>query len=179
MCAPYFDVGLLVAHYRPRAGFESYMGEVMMSCEKIRWIVEQGEKSLSPESRHVPALLFLKKAQVVRLSFCLSFSYGIVPIWPMRSTSIKCVFVQEYYPLGVIGIIIPWNYPVHNAISAAVAAIFAGNGAVVKVSEVRHRKILLILSPLCCSSLAARVRSSRRCSGKCWPIADTTPTSSR
>lgn len=42
------------------------MGEVMMSCEKIRWIIEQGENALGPDPRHVPALLFLKKAQVVR-----------------------------------------------------------------------------------------------------------------
>jgi len=28
------------------------------------------------------------------------------------------------------------NYPFHNVLSAAVAAIFAGNGAVVKVSEI-------------------------------------------
>jgi acyl-CoA reductase-like NAD-dependent aldehyde dehydrogenase len=43
---------------------------------------------------------------------------------------------QDYWPLGVIGIIIPWNYPFQNAISPIAAAIFTGNAAVVKVSEV-------------------------------------------
>ena len=41
----------------------------------------------------------------------------------------------EYKPLGVIGIIVPWNYPFQNVLSAVVAALMAGNGAVVKVSE--------------------------------------------
>lgn len=41
----------------------------------------------------------------------------------------------EYAPLGVIGIIVPYNFPVHNVLSAVVSAIFSGNAAVVKVSE--------------------------------------------
>jgi acyl-CoA reductase-like NAD-dependent aldehyde dehydrogenase len=49
----------------------------------------------------------------------------------------------EYHPLGVIGIIIPWNYPFHNVVSAASAAIIAGNAALIKVSEwSTHSKIL-------------------------------------
>jgi len=35
----------------------------------------------------------------------------------------------------VIGIIVPWNYPFHNVLSHVATALFAGNGAVVKVSE--------------------------------------------
>mmetsp|Transcript_45776 Transcript_45776/g.74683 ORF Transcript_45776/g.74683 Transcript_45776/m.74683 type:complete len:608 (-) Transcript_45776:419-2242(-) len=41
----------------------------------------------------------------------------------------------EYYPSGVIGIIAPWNYPFHNIYGQVASAIFAGCGAVVKVSE--------------------------------------------
>lgn len=85
---------------------EASMGEVMISCEKIRWIIQNGEKCLQREYRSVAALLaFTKQAYV------------------------------EYKPLGVIGVIVPWNYPFHNVISATVAALMAGNGAVVKVSE--------------------------------------------
>ena len=38
-------------------------------------------------------------------------------------------------PLGVVGIIVPWNYPLFLAVSPLVAAIVAGNRAMVKMSE--------------------------------------------
>jgi acyl-CoA reductase-like NAD-dependent aldehyde dehydrogenase len=38
-------------------------------------------------------------------------------------------------PLGVVGIIVPWNYPVYLAIGPLVAALAAGNRALVKCSE--------------------------------------------
>jgi len=41
----------------------------------------------------------------------------------------------QFYPMGVIGCIVPWNYPFHNFFSHAVSAIFTGNGVVVKCSE--------------------------------------------
>jgi acyl-CoA reductase-like NAD-dependent aldehyde dehydrogenase len=41
----------------------------------------------------------------------------------------------EYRPLGVIGIICPWNFPFHNIACPAIPALFAGNGIVLKVSE--------------------------------------------
>lgn len=84
---------------------EAYYGEVMTSCEKLRYIMCEGEKALAPQKRSPPLLLFLKSARV------------------------------EYHPVGVVGIIIPWNYPFHNVLSAVSTAIFAGNAAVVKVSE--------------------------------------------
>jgi acyl-CoA reductase-like NAD-dependent aldehyde dehydrogenase len=41
----------------------------------------------------------------------------------------------EYKPLGVIGAIVPWNYPFHNAFSPVSAALMTGNAIVVKWSE--------------------------------------------
>jgi len=84
---------------------ESVGGEILPTCEKIRFLCSQGERGLSPESRIVPALLFLKKAHV------------------------------QYFPLGVIGAIVPGNYPFHNAVSHVATAIFGGNAIIVKVSE--------------------------------------------
>jgi len=43
-------------------------------------------------------------------------------------------FIQ-YQPLGVIGIISPWNYPLSLSMGPLVAALAAGNRAMVKVSE--------------------------------------------
>ena len=41
----------------------------------------------------------------------------------------------EYVPLGVLGAIIPWNYPFHNMFGQVISALFAGNAIVLKVSE--------------------------------------------
>ena len=38
-------------------------------------------------------------------------------------------------PLGVVGIIVPWNYPLFLAVSPLVGALVAGNRAMVKSSE--------------------------------------------
>ncbi len=40
-----------------------------------------------------------------------------------------------YQPLGVIGIIAPWNYPVNLALAPLVGALAAGNRAIIKPSE--------------------------------------------
>ena len=41
----------------------------------------------------------------------------------------------RYQPLGAVGIITPWNYPVYLAIGPLVAALAAGNRAFIKMSE--------------------------------------------
>lgn len=41
----------------------------------------------------------------------------------------------HYQPLGVIGIIVPWNFPVMLSIGPLVTAIAAGNHAMLKLSE--------------------------------------------
>ncbi|MBI1393160.1 MAG: aldehyde dehydrogenase family protein [Alphaproteobacteria bacterium] len=45
----------------------------------------------------------------------------------------------EPQPLGVVGVIAPWNYPVQLALSPAVAAIAAGNRVMIKPSELTPR----------------------------------------
>jgi acyl-CoA reductase-like NAD-dependent aldehyde dehydrogenase len=41
----------------------------------------------------------------------------------------------RYQPLGVVGVIVPWNYPVYLAVGPLVAALAAGNRVLVKMSE--------------------------------------------
>jgi acyl-CoA reductase-like NAD-dependent aldehyde dehydrogenase len=41
----------------------------------------------------------------------------------------------EFAPLGVVGVIAPWNYPLQNILGPTIPALMAGNGVVVKVSE--------------------------------------------
>ncbi|MEO9137826.1 MAG: aldehyde dehydrogenase family protein [Jatrophihabitans sp.] len=53
----------------------------------------------------------------------------------------------QYEPLGVVLIIGPWNYPIHLCLAPLVAAVAAGNCAVIKPSE----------QTSACSSLLARL----------------------
>jgi succinate-semialdehyde dehydrogenase/glutarate-semialdehyde dehydrogenase len=39
---------------------------------------------------------------------------------------------EHHHPRGVIGFVAPWNYPLTMAVSDALAALMAGNGAVIK-----------------------------------------------
>jgi coniferyl-aldehyde dehydrogenase len=50
-------------------------------------------------------------------------------------TSIPSTSQVVTQPLGVVGIISPWNYPLLLALSPLVAALAAGNGALLKPSE--------------------------------------------
>jgi succinate-semialdehyde dehydrogenase/glutarate-semialdehyde dehydrogenase len=42
---------------------------------------------------------------------------------------------EHHHPLGVVGVISPWNYPLTLSISDAVPAIAAGNGVVIKTDS--------------------------------------------
>ncbi len=50
----------------------------------------------------------------------------------------------RYQPLGVVGVIAPWNYPVNLALAPLAAAITAGNHVMVKPSEFTPRTSQLL-----------------------------------
>ncbi|GGW51068.1 aldehyde dehydrogenase [Streptomyces galilaeus] len=51
--------------------------------------------------------------------------------WPMRLGTNRI----EYQPLGVVGVISPWNYPVNLSLMPVVTAIAAGNRVMLKPSK--------------------------------------------
>jgi coniferyl-aldehyde dehydrogenase len=50
----------------------------------------------------------------------------------------------EYVPLGVVGIISPWNYPAELALGPLAAALAAGNRAMIKPSELTPKTSALL-----------------------------------
>lgn len=50
----------------------------------------------------------------------------------------------EYQPVGVVGVIVPWNYPVYLAIGPLLAALSAGNRVMIKMSEFTPRTAELV-----------------------------------
>ena len=66
---------------------DASLGEILVTCEKLRWLIAYGEKYLVPERRQVTGLLMMHKKAEIR-----------------------------YEPLGVVAALVSWNYPVlfHN-----------------------------------------------------------------
>lgn len=84
---------------------DAALGEVLTTCSKLDWLINHGERHLRPERRRGNLLMFYKKSWVC------------------------------YEPLGVVAAIVSWNYPLHNAWSPIIAALFSGNAIVLKCSE--------------------------------------------
>ena len=65
--------------------------------------------------------------------------------------------VVRYRPVGVVGVIGPWNYPLVNSVGDAIPALAAGNAVVVKPSEVTPLTSLLFAQCLVESGVPADV----------------------
>lgn len=84
---------------------DAQFGEILSTLGKLDWVIAEGENVLKPESRPTNFTSMHKQARV------------------------------EYHPLGVIGVIAPWNYPFYNLFNHIASALFAGNALVLKISE--------------------------------------------
>ncbi|KAK6877452.1 putative aldehyde dehydrogenase-like protein [Candida tropicalis] len=87
---------------------DASMGEIMVTLEKLNWIISNGERALRPSQRPGPS----------------NFLIGL-----MKNAEIR------YEPLGVITAIVSWNYPFHNLMGPIIASLFTGNAIIVKCSE--------------------------------------------
>ncbi len=88
-----------------RAAEETIIGELMPITQDIKYTCKKLGKWMKPSKRNPGAQLQPAKALV------------------------------HYQPLGVIGIMVPWNYPVQLAVLPMVGALAAGNRVMVKMSE--------------------------------------------
>lgn len=79
--------------------------EIVLAIEHIEWAAKHARKVLGPQRRS-PGLLLANNAASV-----------------------------EYHPLGVVGAIGPWNYPVYTPLGSVTYALAAGNAVVFKPSE--------------------------------------------
>jgi len=84
---------------------DSKMGDLMPTILGINYAIKHIKKWMKPSKRHVGVLFQPAKAYVM------------------------------YQPLGVVGIITPWNYPLFLSIGPLTTAFAAGNRAMIKMSE--------------------------------------------
>ncbi|QJD59605.1 coniferyl aldehyde dehydrogenase [Pseudomonas sp. gcc21] len=88
-----------------RSSDETRLAELLPSVEGINYTIKHLNNWVKPSRRNVGLAFQPATARVI------------------------------YQPLGVVGIIVPWNYPLYLAIGPLTAALAAGNRAMIKMSE--------------------------------------------
>jgi acyl-CoA reductase-like NAD-dependent aldehyde dehydrogenase len=66
-----------------------------------------------------------------------------VPSWSSPATAGRRLIVR-YAPVGLVGVIGPWNYPIANSFGDCIPALAAGNSVILKPSEVTPLSSLLM-----------------------------------
>ncbi len=100
------EVARLITRENGRPIAEALVTEVVVTLDIVRYYLKYGEKILRTQKiPHLNPALKLKKGRLV------------------------------YEPLGVVGVISPWNYPFMLAQGAIIPALLAGNTVVFKPSE--------------------------------------------
>ncbi|HMM83834.1 coniferyl aldehyde dehydrogenase [Azohydromonas sp.] len=97
------------ADFAGRPRFETDLAELWPSLEEVKVALREGRGWMKPQRAPVAKWFLPAGAQVLP------------------------------QPLGVVGIIVPWNYPLFLAVAPMVAAIAAGNRVMVKMSEYTPR----------------------------------------
>lgn len=92
-----------------RAAAETQILEILPVLEGIAYNKKHLKSWMKQSRRHAPLMLFGSRAKV------------------------------HYQPLGVIGIVVPWNFPIFLGLSPLVGALAAGNRAMIKTSEFAPR----------------------------------------
>jgi acyl-CoA reductase-like NAD-dependent aldehyde dehydrogenase len=67
--------------------------------------------------------------------------------------------VVRYRPMGVVGVIGPWNYPLTNTFGDAIPALMAGNAVVMKPSEITPLTSLLVAEGVAAAGIPEGVLS--------------------
>ena len=102
------------ADFGRRAAVETLAADVMVTLEEIKHVRKHLKGWMKPKRAPVNALFLPARGEI------------------------------RYLPLGVVGIVAPWNYPFQLAIIPLVDAIAAGNHVMIKPSEFTPRTSALI-----------------------------------
>jgi acyl-CoA reductase-like NAD-dependent aldehyde dehydrogenase len=96
------EVAELLTNEQGKPRVESYTMEILPTIDSLKWIAENGPEILSDEKLSMPLMLKSKSAKFT------------------------------YEPIGVVGVIAPWNYPWSIPFGEVAIALMAGNGVVLK-----------------------------------------------
>jgi acyl-CoA reductase-like NAD-dependent aldehyde dehydrogenase len=96
------DIAELLTNEQGKPRVESYTMELLPTVDSLKWIADNGPQILSDEKLSMPIILKSKSAKFT------------------------------YEPIGVVGVIAPWNYPWSIPFGEVAIALMCGNGVVLK-----------------------------------------------
>jgi acyl-CoA reductase-like NAD-dependent aldehyde dehydrogenase len=96
------EIAELLTNEQGKPRVESYTMEILPTVDSLKWIADNGPEILSDEKLSMPVILKSKSAKFT------------------------------YEPIGVVGVIAPWNYPWSIPFGEVAIALMAGNGVVLK-----------------------------------------------
>src|SRR3954467_9825781 len=97
------EIADLLTREQGKPRLESYTMEVLPTIDALHWCADNGPKILAKEAVRYPQIMMKQK---------------------------KSAF--SYEPIGVVGVIAPWNYPWSIPFGEVAIALMAGNGVVLK-----------------------------------------------
>jgi acyl-CoA reductase-like NAD-dependent aldehyde dehydrogenase len=97
------EVAELITREQGKPRLEAYTMEVLPTVDLLHWCADNGPKILAKEPVRYPQIMMKQK---------------------------KSAF--SYEPIGVVGVIAPWNYPWSIPFGEVAIALMAGNGVVLK-----------------------------------------------
>jgi acyl-CoA reductase-like NAD-dependent aldehyde dehydrogenase len=96
------EIAELLSNEQGKPRVESYTMELLPTIDSLKWIADNGPSILSDEKLSMPVFLKSKSAKFT------------------------------YEPIGVVGVIAPWNYPWSIPFGEVAIALMCGNGVVLK-----------------------------------------------
>jgi acyl-CoA reductase-like NAD-dependent aldehyde dehydrogenase len=96
------EIAELLTNEQGKPRVESYTMEILPTIDSLKWIADNGPQILSDEKLSMPVILKSKSAKFT------------------------------YEPIGVVGVIAPWNYPWSIPFGEVAIALMCGNGVVLK-----------------------------------------------
>ncbi len=113
-------VAAIDADYGGRSTFETTFAEIFPVIDGVHDSTKRLKRWMRPRKRHVDQMVFA------------GASNRLIP-----------------QPLGVVGVIVPWNYPLMLSFGPLISIFAAGNRAMVKMSENSRRlaELLIAVSP--------------------------------
>jgi acyl-CoA reductase-like NAD-dependent aldehyde dehydrogenase len=96
------ELSELLTNEQGKPRVETYTMELLPTVDSLKWIADNGPQILADEKLSMPTFLKTKKAKFT------------------------------FEPIGVVGVIAPWNYPWSIPFGEVAIALMAGNGVVLK-----------------------------------------------